>query len=251
MSQKVIKLFFAVPVAVALVVTIRTLLPQQKRLQSLRMSEWLQILGTSTPPENPLELRQVSYGAQEDLSFEVRISYDSLHKSRLPPHSGFVALLVDDVCISFDQRASNGNCLLTWPAIYGPPGTHQLKARLVLSTANGAPPLEATGPPLPIVLTNSFRFDLAYNKFSASRGAVLYADAGTSSAAYQIELYDATWTHLKTFAGSASNGIVQEHWDLRDDRGTLITDNRVNAVYSIATARGSEVKTQELYRVTP
>src|SRR5215470_2760544 len=102
--------------------------------QGRTIKQWVQVLESTRQADgNPLALRPVPTGAEPgDFTFEVPISYDALYKGSPTDRLGRLALYVDGKCLSFAQRATNGNCALVWPAVYEPPGVHQLQSQLLI-----------------------------------------------------------------------------------------------------------------------
>ena len=218
------------------------------------MQQWVQLLGTTkSTDQNPLELRGIRTGAEPGtFTFEVPISYDALQDKPGLLGTKRLALFSDGNLVSLPKRSSNGNCILIWDAIYDPPGAHRLQAELLIGGTSGTRPLEARGPSLSITSTNAFQLEEFWNAFSTSRGAVLHAILANSNGSYQVQLYDSAGRPVKSFQGTVSNGVLEEHWDLRDSQGALVTDHSINAAFRITLpGRDPQVRTQTLYRASP
>src|SRR3954447_27083133 len=96
------------------------------RIQGRTVSQWLKVLGTAKPEENPLALEQLVTGEEpRRFVFEVSVSYDLLQLKHGEIGVRRLALFADGKLVSLADRASNGNCILTWEAVYDPPGTHR------------------------------------------------------------------------------------------------------------------------------
>ena len=182
--------------------------------------------------------------------FEVPVSYDAV------TNNGFLHLIVDGELDTFGrsdegerqtcERAANGNCLLGWTSTYDPPGQHAIQAEFIATTNPAyfrrAP--KARGPAIAFVATNLCQFDSAYDQFD-TRGGTLYARLVESNAVYAIELKAPGGERLRTFTGTTSNGVIQVHWDLLDDRGTRSTNPVIESVFKItlpASGRSQTVK---------
>jgi len=195
-----------------------------------------------------LTARQIATGKEPDLAtFELLVSYDAL------TNFGSLQLLVDhhpqydSVAeggeLQSCERATNGNCLLVWNTTYDPPGKHFVRAHLLFGGENIVPkvskrgrrvsePVEVTGPLVPFFSSNLCQFDPSYSEFDSS-GATLYAKLLESNGLYTIELKSPAGNHIRTFTGSTSNGVINVHWDLTDDRGNRCTNQSVDSAYQI------------------
>jgi len=209
------------------------------------MNQWLKVLGAnSVAPTNILKLKQVITGEEPDIAtFEVPISYNLLQELRnnnpkldIPYR---LSLFVDDSYVStvWTNNAINGNCLLVWNTIYNPPGPHQLQAELLLGGASGTRVLRARGPIMPFYSSNVMQFDSFYSGFTGNK-AILYARVPKTNVSYSIELRTFSGKHIKTITGSTTNGVIEEHWNLTDERGNKFTDDSAEAVFHVTLLDG-------------
>lgn len=106
--------------------------------QNLPVTQWIQTktsLDTNRLPlAKLLTLRQVSSGDDPDIvNFEVPINYDLFQSNEC--NLGLGSLNKDgdyvECCLYDCERASDGNCLLSWNTTYDSPGKHHLRARLL------------------------------------------------------------------------------------------------------------------------
>src|SRR6266516_5853901 len=122
--------------------------PRELSFQGRTAEQWVKLLGTSkSGTDNPLNIRQVITGEESNrITFEVAISYDLLQDNPKEKRLGKLALYIDgnDECLA--QRATNGNCLLTWDKTYTAPGMHEAYAQLTISGRSGTRPLVIKGP---------------------------------------------------------------------------------------------------------
>jgi hypothetical protein len=132
------------------------------------------------------------------------------------------------------ERATNGNCLLTWQSSYDPPGLHAIQAEFVGCREDepNENALKVTGPVLAFASTNLCQFDSAYDRFD-SYSATLYARLPESNGVYAIEITTPSGEHLKTFAGTTTNGVIKVHWDLVDDHGQRFTNSSFDSVFHV------------------
>lgn len=178
--------------------------------------------------------RQITDGKYEgDAIFEVPVSYDAA------TNLGRMHLVVDGGMDHFIrgeegerqtcERAANGNCLLGWTTTYDPPGKHAIQAEFIATKdeQKEETALKVKGPAVPFASTNLCVFSAAHVTFDDS-GATLYAKLVEPMGVYVIELTSVNGRHLKTLSGTTSNGVVQVHWDLIDERGIRYTNNALN-----------------------
>jgi hypothetical protein len=189
--------------------------------------------------DDMLTVRQVSTGDDSGTAvFEVPISYDAA------TNAGFIHLVVDgglDASSRGEQgerqtceRATNGNCLLSWTTTYDPPGKHAIQAEFLAGKDEDQQDsaLKVKGRPVLYVSTNLCQFSAAFDHFDA-RGATLYARLPESNGIYSIELTTAQGAHLKTLTGTTSNGTITAHWDLIDDQGHRFTNTEFNSAFDV------------------
>jgi len=163
---------------------------------------------------------------------------------------------MDGRCVVLEpRRATNGNCLFAWHAIYESPGTHQVQTLLVIGRKDrvgDVPELEDLGPPYTVLLTNAFQLAPNWNGYSPLRGAFLYAEMASQNAQYEITLYDSSGYLLKVFQGNLSGTTLDQNWDLMDDRGNRFSGSSFNAVFRVTVpGRAPEVQTQTVHRAYP
>ena len=109
--------------------------------------------------------KQIITGKEpEDITFELPISYDSFLTNNI------VFPIVDadpEEELPFDcggkiydrARATNGDCLLVWHAIYDPPGPHAVQVYLALQDKRKGT-LYGIGPPIAVTTSNLCQFSL-------------------------------------------------------------------------------------------
>lgn len=182
-----------------------------------------------------LGLKQVITGDESGkATFELPLKYEAV------TNLGEVNLIVDgmtDTTGTDDpdsgqtlQRATNGNCLLIWDTTTAPPGQHVVQARFAPDREGALNPV--TGPVLPYFSSNLCQFVPRFNHYEQN-GATLYAKLVESNAIYSIEIKSLTGTPLRTITGRTTNGIINEHWDLTDERGKKYTNNIFDVSYDI------------------
>jgi hypothetical protein len=181
---------------------------------------------------------QIITGAEpETVTFDIPIAYDVL------TNVGSLDLYVDpatdtdsDVgayALQCDSsRATNGDCLLAWSTIYECPGKHALTVGLTL---NDLPPdkQDFGGFMLPFDVTNLCQFSLSSAHFDPETGATWRARLPEKNASYIVECNTTNGAHLKTLAGTTTDGVIKLHWDLVDDHGQRFTNDFFNSVFHI------------------
>lgn len=194
-----------------------------------------------------LTLKRILTTNDPDIAtFELPISYDVVTNHREFPLS--LHLLVDapanEACLLGQmqdcERATNGNCLLVWNTTYDPPGQHALQAQLYY----GWQTLEVRGPVTPFFSSNICQFEPFYDTFDSS-GATLYARLPEAKGIYTIELTSSSGTHLKTFTGTTSNGVIMVDWNLIDDQGRRFTNNSFNSAFNVTLPDSGRSQTQK------
>lgn len=213
-------------------------------------------------PINPLVLTQVAGNNQNVISFEVP-NYDAVQ------NAGFIALNVDghNMTVGSGSRAPNGNTLLTWNSSYDTPGQHYLQVEIMSSApaeggelmveddSDDAEVFAADTPPaqrnmgviVPFYSANMVQL-FRNNSMFNDNGASLNVLAAEPSAAYTIDVYDAsTMTLLAQKTGSAMNGIISENWPGTYSNGSQFSGNTVQVVYNVPPASPT---TATLNRVT-
>jgi hypothetical protein len=200
---------------------------------------------------NPLMATQIVTGEEPDIAtFEVPISYN------LVTNIGSLSLLIDGSAASFQEcdPATDGNCLLEWNTTFDSPGQHYLQVQLQLNgqlqkgDVPDASVYAGSGKAIPFYSSNVMQFNPAYSEFT-SGGATLQAQLPEPDANYTIELKTTDGSHIKTIANSTSSGLISETWDLTDDNGNPVTNNDVDAVFSVTLLDpGSGTSTQHLHK---
>ena len=208
-----------------------------------------------------LSVKQIITGEEPDMAtFEIPISYDAV------TNIGVLHLLIDaggleptdSVWIAsspevraYDgggelqecSRATNGNCLLAWNTTYDPPGQHALQAQLLCTDRQkGWHTFEIRGPVAPFFSSNICQFDPFYSEFDSS-GAILHAKLPEQNGIYTIEIKSPTGEHIKTLAGTTSNGVIDVKWDLKDDHGNKCTNDSIKAVFHITLPDSGRTQT--------
>jgi hypothetical protein len=179
----------------------------------------------------------ITGGEPENITFELSVSYDVI------TNTGFLTLMVDadqDDPAIFDggarmqdcNRATNGDCLLVWHAIYDPPGQHAVQVHLILDDKR-AGELFMNGPPISVLTSNLCQFSLSSSHFDPENGAVFQSRLPEANGNYTAEMLTTSGTLLKTITGSTSNGVIKVFWDLKDDHGQRLTNDFFNTVFHI------------------
>ncbi|MGA2801054.1 MAG: hypothetical protein ABSE97_01570 [Verrucomicrobiota bacterium] len=185
-----------------------------------------------------LFLKQVITGEEPAIAtFEVPVKYDLL---KYPEYLHLVVDPRDNEDHSgkggeFQEcnRATNGNSLLLWNTTFDPPGQHTLQAQLSLpEKEKSRRTFEVRGPVVPFYSSNICQFDPMYSYFN-SRGAILHAKLPEPNGIYTVELKSPTGEHIKTLAGTTSNGVINVKWDLKDDHGNKCTNDSFKAIFNV------------------
>ena len=197
-----------------------------------------------------LTLKQVFTGEEpETITFELPISFDAL------PDARALTLWLDAIEPGTEaaqqecKRATNGNCLLIWHAIFDPPGLHALQACYATDTFAGvsiptyssrrsAMPYSMAdsipGPPLAYVNSNLCQFSLSSATYDEERGAIFHCRLPEANGSYIIECTTTNGVHLKTLTGSTSNGMFKIIWDLVDDQGHRLGGETFSEVIKVS-----------------
>ena len=182
--------------------------------------------------------RQIITGKEpEDITFELPIRYDSFVTNNI------VFPIVDadpEEELPFDcggkvygrKRATNGDCLLVWHAIYDPPGRHAVQIYLALEDKRGGT-LYGIGPPIPVTTSNLCQFSLDCANYDPEVGARFHARLPEKNGKFSIECLTTNGLHLATLAGSTSNGEFNIVWNLVADDGHRLTGETFNSVVQI------------------
>jgi len=182
------------------------------------------------PDTNKLSLAEM-------LTFEASIPFDSL------ANLGQLELFVDPVnesdsdvgCYALQsecKRAENGNCLITWNTIFECPGIHAIQLGLELNEHDESTP-EICGPLLKITVTNLCQFSTACATYDVETGALFHAKLFEQNGTYSIDMRDTNGLHLKTMSGSTTNGMINDRWNLVDERGVKFTNGVFNCNFDL------------------
>jgi len=194
--------------------------------------------GTNSPTlHEMLSLRPVTTGQEPDIvSFEIPIKYDAL------TNLGGLQLLIDSAPgrdveseageMQGCERATNGNCRLSWNTTYDAPGKHFLQAHLVCATDNDSDDLEVQGPLTTYFSSNICQFDPALSSMD-EKGVTLYAKLSEPVGNYTIDLKSPDGVIVKTLTGSTSNSVIKVHWDLLCEKGQRYTNDSVDSVFHV------------------
>ena len=182
-----------------------------------------------------LTLRQVITGKEPELAtFELPISYDVIRQI------GNLSLLCDadpseeyggDVETRELQRATNGNCRITWNTTYEAPGKHFLQACLWIRPPEGRgkrrnPDYEEMilkGPLFKFVSTNVIQI-LPMDSFFTQKGAWFRAKLAQSIGSYTLKISSPSGEPIHSISGSTTNGRVELMWDLTCEGGKRYTN---------------------------
>jgi len=200
--------------------------------------------GPAPTIEQMLTLCQIFTGKEPDIAtFELPMSYDTL------TNIGRLKLLCDaepredygnEAKAQDCERATNGNCRLVWNTTYDPPGKHFLQARLLLRNPPGRWPRrnydtgETTlkGPLFAFVSTNVIQY-LPLGNVLTEKGAFFQIKLAQPVGSYALKLTSASGELIRTITGSTTNGIVEVHWDLIDDKGERYTNESFESTWTV------------------
>ena len=197
------------------------------------------VAGTNRPSlAELLTPKQIITGAEpEDLTFELPVSYDVI------TNRGELTLVADANPESVEEpdsgaklqecnRAANGDCLLVWHTIYDPPGEHAIQAQLFWESDKRGY-FETKGPAIPIVTSNLCQFSLDSSSYDIDLGATFHARLPETNGLYVIECVSTNGEHLKSLAGSTTNGEFNVVWNLVGDHGRRLTGETFNSIVRI------------------
>ena len=182
--------------------------------------------------------KQIITGKEpEDITFEFPIRYDAITNNNIL----FVDVDADpEEQIKFDsggkvydrERATNGDYLVVWHAIYDPPGRHAAQAYLVLEDEREGR-LYMYGPPVAVTTSNLCQFSLDCVNYDADVGARFHARLPEKNGSYSIECVTTNGAHLTTLTGSTTNGEFKIIWNLVDDHGHRLNGETFNTIVHI------------------
>ena len=119
-----------------------------------------------------------------------------------------------------------------WNSAFDPPGKHAVQAcLLVVAGPNGD--LRVKGPVASCVSSNLCQFDLESSPFT-DRGATFFARLVELEGTCTVEIKTRAGTHVKTLAGSTTNGIINLRWNLVDEKGAAFTNNSFVSEFQIS-----------------
>jgi len=192
--------------------------------------------------------RQIFTGKEpEDVISEFPISYDVITNHNM------LRLIVDadpedeskldSGGIVYDcERATNGDCLVVWHAIYDPPGPHAVQAYLVLDDKREGI-LYMWGRPIVVTTSNLCQFSLDSSSYDVDHGATFHARLPETNGLYAIECVTTNGEHLKTLTGSTTNGEFNAIWNLVDDHGHRLTGETFNSIVHITLPDSARTQT--------
>jgi len=159
----------------------------------------------------------------EDITFEFPISYNVITNNNMlrlivdgDPEEEFI---MDSGGVVYDcERATNGDCLVIWHAIYDPPGAHAVQACLVLDEPHGEI-LYMWGRPIAVTTSNLCQFSLDSAIYDIEFGARFHARLPEKNGSYSIECVTTNGAHLTTLTGNTTNGEFNVVWNLVDAHG--------------------------------
>jgi len=208
-----------------------------------------QVLGTNQLSLDALLTpRQIITGKEpEDITFELPISYDSFITNNI------VFPIVDadpEEELPFDcggkvydrERATNGDCMLVWHAIYDPPGPHAVQVYLALQDKREGT-LSGIGPPIAVTTSNLCQFSLDSANYDVDRGATFHARLPEAHGLYTIDCVTTNGEHLKTLTGSTTNGEFKTIWNLVDDHGQRLHGETFNSIVHITLPDSGRTQT--------
>jgi hypothetical protein len=162
------------------------------------------------------------------VNFELPINFDrrgDLHLGVINKDGDFV-----ECCFEECERATNGNCLLSWNINFDPPGKHRLRAKL--DCYNHFDQITVIGPPLYFYSSNACQFFESGSMYD-SKSAFLTAKLREQTATYKIELKTTKGKHIRTITGSATNGLIDLEWDLKDELGKKFTEKTFDGYFYV------------------
>lgn len=183
-----------------------------------------------------LTLTQVSKQDDYDVvEFRVPIRYDVLKTNFWSIDLGVINKDGDfALCDLYDsERATNGDCLLSWNTGYDSPGKYKLRARL---TCDGPKmqwnDMTIIGPALKFNSTNDLQFFESSSVF-ISNSVPLVAKLIEPVANFKIEITTDEGKHLKTITGTTTNGWINLEWNLVEDDGKTFGGDSLNTTFDV------------------
>ena len=194
-----------------------------------------------------LTLKQVVTGDEPEIvTYQLPVSYDvlaSMKGDRVTNayQIGELKLLMDcdpddallnDPELTDCERATSGDCLLSWNTAFERPGQHAMQA-LFLAEVGVDKELQVKGPVKPFFSSNLCQFIPASTLWDDTGAYIDACSLAESNAVYSIEVKTKSGVHVKTFSGRTTNGVIHVDWDLLDDRGRKYTNNSFLSYFHI------------------
>jgi len=192
--------------------------------------------------------KQIFTGKEpEDITFEFPISYDVITNGNIlfviVDAESQEAFPSDYGGMVYDrERATNGDYMVVWHAIYDPPGPHAVQAYLALEDKREGT-LYTIGPPAAVTTSNLCQFSLDCVNYDVDLGARFHARLPETNGLYSIECVTTNGEHLKTLNGSTSNGEFNVVWNLADDHGHRLTGETFNSIVHITLPDSARTQT--------
>ena len=192
--------------------------------------------------------KQIITGKEpEDITFELPISYEAITNGNI------LHVVVDgdpEELYKFDsggkvcdhERASNGDCLLVWHAIYDPPGPHAVQVYLALNDKREGV-LSMDGPAIAVTTSNLCQFSLDCVNYDVDLGARFHARLPEKNGNFSIECVTTNGAHLATLTGDTTNGEFNVVWNLVDDHGHRLTGETFNSIVHITLPESGRTQT--------
>lgn len=183
----------------------------------------------------------------EDITFEFPISYNVITNNNMlrlivdgDPEEEFK---MDSGGVVYDcERATNGDCLVIWHAIYDPPGRHAVQAYLVLDNPHGEI-LYMWGRPIAVTTSNLCQFSLDCVNYDVDLGARFHARLPEKNGNFSIECVTTNGVHLTTLTGSTTNGEFKTIWNLVYDHGHRLNGETFNSIVHITLPDSGRTQT--------
>ncbi len=195
-----------------------------------------------------LKPHQVITGQEpEDITFQFPIRYDAVTNNNM------LRLMIDadpednvkldsggqayDVC-----RATNGDTLIVWHAIYEPIGPHAVQSYFVLDKPHGEI-LYMWGRPVAFTNSNLCQFSFDCANYDADQGAIFHARLPEKNGTFSIECVTTNGERLKTLTGSTTSGEFKVIWNLMADDGHRLTGETFNSVVTVSLPDSGRTQT--------
>jgi hypothetical protein len=182
-------------------------------------------------------LKQVITGDEpEVVTYQVPVGYDAIMSMRSETNAfpyAQLRLLMDsnpeeswrnEPELTNCERAPNGDCRLAWNTAFERPGQHAVQA-LLLAELGINKELQVRGPVKPFFSSNLCQFIPASTLWDDTGAYIDACRLPESNAVYRVEVKTRSGTHVKTFNGRTTNGVIHVDWDLLDDDGRKYTNH--------------------------